>query len=346
MKPYFINIRDCKINNPLSDVDDVTNFYNALDEYQPTPLVSMPNLAKKLTIGSLKIKDESNRLGLNSFKSLGVRYAIHKILSRSNVSTFCSATDGNHGKAVARICHQMGLSSVIYVPVFTESNVLLSLEMEGAEVIQTDSDYNETCLIASKASKKNGWTLIQDTAWLGYEKIPLEIMSGYQMIMEEIEKQDDTHPDIIFLQVGVGSFAASIASYYIDKPLKPRIVLVEPMASDGMFQSFINGKLSLPLRPSETLMAGLNCGVPSMIAYDILKCIADAIMVIDDSQIKKAQTELASEFSNDPNVFAGPSGVAGVGGLLAIFDDSFRKLRMEMNISRKSHILCINTEGA
>ena len=213
---FFINspsneIPDSLVDQILSE-SKAPEYHASLPFYKPTPLISLPGLAAKYGVGEIWCKDESLRFGLNAFKGLGASFAIYQILQKSKeISTFCTATDGNHGRAVAWSSKLAGKKSVIFVPEDTTKNRIDAIAKEGAEVIQTSVNYDETCKIAAETSQKEGWQLVQDTAWEGYEQIPSLIMAGYLTQFREIENQvpQSTKPlaDVVFLQAGVGSWA-------------------------------------------------------------------------------------------------------------------------------------------
>ena len=215
---FFINNPSNKIEDSLTtnilQNSDAQVFHASLPNYEATPLVQLPNLAQKYNVGNIYIKDESYRLGLNAFKGLGASYAISEILKgNSGITTICTATDGNHGRAVAWSASLFGKKSVVFVPIGTTKQRIAAIEKEGAKVEIVDGDYDQTCAHAEKISKENSWELVQDTAWDGYEKIPAQIMAGYLTLFQELENSLHTAGqskiDIVFLQAGVGSFAAA-----------------------------------------------------------------------------------------------------------------------------------------
>jgi diaminopropionate ammonia-lyase len=329
-------------------------YHSALPVYQPSPLVILPALAQKLGVGTIYLKDESHRFGLNAFKGLGASYAIYKVLQKHpEIETFCSATDGNHGRAVAWSARRAGKKAVIFVPKNITPYRIAAIEKEGAEVIKTDGSYDETCVLAKKSSEKNGWQLVQDTAWEGYEEIPAYIMAGYLTHFTEMENSLHTLPqskiDIVFLQSGVGSWAAAAVWYYVTRYGKnrPKIVLVEPTEAAGILTSFKLGKRTVPSGSQHTIMAGLNCGIPSLTAWEIIKDNIDAVIKIDDSFTMQAMRTLHTPAGGDAQVIAGESGAAGLAGLMAIVsDERYAPLKNELEITEKSTLLFYSTEGA
>ena len=353
------------INEPSNEIPgDLTSsilnqskpleYHKSLSVYRSTPLVHLPSLAEKYGVSSIHIKDESSRFGLNAFKSLGASFAIHSLLkSKPDIQTFCTATDGNHGRAVAWASSSNGKQSMIYVPRDTSKNRIIAIKNEGAQVIQLDKNYDETCEYAERMSKENGWELVQDTAWENYTTIPALIMAGYQTQFTEIEDSLHSLPkpkiDLVFLQVGVGSWAGSGIWYYLNRygENRPKIVLVEPEESDGALASFLGGKRTIPSGTFETIMGGLNCGIPSLTAWNILKNGADAAMKISDNYAKKAMRTLYHPVGSDRRITSGESGAAGLAGFMALMTDpQFSRLKQNLNITHHTRILFFNTEGA
>lgn len=355
---YFINkptsIIPDNITTTILKNSDPVSFHQSLPKYKPTPLINLPALAKVFGVSAISIKDESYRLGLNAFKGLGASYAIAEILKNEPaIKIFCAATDGNHGRAVAWSAKQVGKKAVVFVPKNTTTYRIRAIENEGAEVIQVDGNYDETCALAEATSKKEGWQLVQDTAWEGYEEIPACIMAGYITHFKELENSvhPDTKPgiDIVFLQAGVGSWAAAAIWYYCNRygKYRPKLVIVEPEASDGILQSFIKGHRTQPQGNLQTIMAGLNCGIPSSTAWEIIKDSADAAMKVEDSFAMQAMMLLHTPINNDPKIISGESGVGGVAGLIALMtDERYQPLKKDLGINENTRILFYSTEGA
>jgi diaminopropionate ammonia-lyase len=355
---YYINRPNNQIPDSLTSKilkeSEATEYHRSLPVYQPTPLVSLSNLAGKYGIGGLYVKNEASRFGLNAFKGLGASYAIYELLKQSNkISTFCTATDGNHGRAVAWASRLAGKASVIFVPKDTTQSRIDAIEREGGKVIKTNVDYDETVEAASDVCNKKGWQLVQDTAWENYEEIPAWIMAGYLTLLKEMESDMNILPrpkiDIVFLQAGAGSWAGSAIWYYLDRYGKdrPKIVVVEPYEADGILESFKAGKRVKPQGNYQTIMAGLNCGIPSLIAWDILKNGTDLSIKIRDEYAERAMRELYSPQGNDIRIISGESGAGGMAGFIAIMTNpDLIKLKEALQMTEKSTILCFNTEGA
>lgn len=355
---YFINDPNNKLADNLTNTilqkSKAKSFHSSLPFYKATPLVHLPNLSKKYKLGNIYLKDESLRFNLNAFKGLGASYAINKILKdKPHIQTFCTATDGNHGRAVAWAATYFDKKSVVLVPKDTTSQRIAAIEKEGARVEQVDGNYDACCEYAKALSKKNGWQLVQDTAWKGYEDIPAQIMAGYLTLFQEMEDTVHTLPqsgiDIVFLQAGVGSFAAAGVRYYLERygANRPKIVIVEPKEADAILCSFKKGEITTSTGNSQTIMAGLNCGTPSLGAWDILKNGVDVSIKIDDSYSKKAIRELYYPAGSDQRVISGESGAGGLGGFISIMTEAkFKPLKKELNINEDTNILFVSTEGA
>ena len=358
MIDFYIQQPKCLINENLTSEilknSEALKYHQSLTVYCPTPLVSLPNLATKYGIGNIYIKDESHRFGLNAFKALGASYAIYKSLqTEKNISTFCTATDGNHGRAVAWAAKKEGKKAVVFVPQDTVKSRIKAIENEGAKVVIIKGNYDETCAAAAKVGAENGWKLIQDTSSVGYEEIPALIMAGYLTHFQELENTlhatSEPKIDVVFLQAGVGSWAAAGIWYYLNRygNQKPKIVLVEPYESDGILASFKAGKPVAPKGNFKTIMAGLNCGIPSLTAWDIIKNGADISIKIGDNYAIDAIKQLYAPIGNDEQMISGESGAAGLAGFLAIMHQaSLLKVKEALNLHANSNILFFNTEGA
>ena len=325
--------------------------HQALPDYSPTPLLSLKEQAQKLGVANIWVKDESKRFGLNAFKGLGGYYALSKLIKDNPyIDHFCTATDGNHGRSLAWSAKLLGKKATIYVPKCTVQERMDNITKEGASLFVVDGNYDITVEGAAQKSKKNGWVLVQDTSWEGYTHIPAMIMAGYFTLCQEIIEQlsQQRLPDLILLQSGVGSFPASLIWYFKDifKEQCPKFVIVEPSASCGAFDSMVNKKRQKPESPDETIMAGLNCGIPSSIAWPILANDADGFMKINDDMAKKAMKVLAKPINNDPKIVSGESGVAGFAGCIQLLQsDDMMEARGELGITKHSTIMVINTEG-
>lgn len=354
---FFLNyptnkLRDNSTQKILSKSNSL-KFHKTISNYSFSELYELNGLSKKLNLGKIYVKDESTRFDLKAFKGLGASYAINEILKDNpSVSVFCTATDGNHGKAVAWSASINKKKSVVYVPRYTSKERIDSISKFGGKVIQLNLNYDQTCKYANKQSSLNNWALVQDTSWEGYEKIPALIMAGYLTHFQEMEEKinliEKAKVDVIFLQSGVGSWPASCIWYYINryKKKKPKIVLVEPNESSGVLNSFRNRSRVSPNGNFQTIMAGLNCGIPSKNAWEIIKNGCDASMSIMDEHSKNAMRALFYPIKDDPKIISGESGAAGLGGLLRCINDiEFSELIHHVGLNSESRVLLFNTEG-
>ena len=328
-------------------------FHLSLSEYQATPLLELPGLAKKHNVGRIYVKDESRRFGLNAFKALGASFAIHQsLLKNPRITTFCTATDGNHGLAVAWSAQRNGKKSLVIVPETTTKQRIKAIEKAGAIVIQIQGNYDAACRVAEQHAQSEGFLLMQDVAWEGYLEIPAWIVAGYLTMFRELE--DSLHTaerpriDVVFLQAGVGSMAAAGIFYYLNRyrANRPNIIIVEPREADGVLYSFQQNKISTSTGNSQTIMAGLNCETPSLGAWDLLKNGVDYSIRIKDIYAKRAMQDLYFPTGTDSRLISGESGAAGLAGFLAIqYDQSLKPVQEKLNLNERSNLLFINTEG-
>lgn len=267
--------------------------------------------------------------------------------------TFCTATDGNHGRAVAWSARIHNQKAVVYMPSYSVKSRVQNIEKEGAAVILIDGDYDHCVNEAREAAKKNDYILIQDTSWEGYRKIPALITQGYYTQFYEIIKQ--TIPDkvtrsfdIVFLQAGVGTWASSVSTFLhnLYREKKPKIVIVEPESADCVMESVKNNKPSKTKGNQNTIMAGLNCGTSSLLAFERLRKHADVFISIPDSYAKSAIKILQNPLHGDQLVETCETGSAGLAGFLAVqYSADLSEVREYLSISDQSKILIINTEG-
>lgn len=346
---FFINTITETGNYPLENYfnQDIQKFHKSLPGYSPTPLneelLSIPGQENL----SFYIKDESKRFSPGAFKTLGASWAINSFLKENKSNyTFVSATDGNHGRAVAWSTRMFGHRSKIFMPVSTVAARIESIEKEGALVTVVNGDYDQAVRQAQKESMKKDHILIQDTSWEGYEHFPNLICAGYTTILEEIlntGQLDDNQVDAIFLQSGVGSWAASTLLYLkkIHKFRRTKMIIVEPYESDCLLESAKHGKISTTRKSQDTIMAGLNCGTPSEYAWRIINDLSDAYVSIDDQYSEKAIRVL-----HNMGYDTCESGAAGLAALIALYKSSdLAKLKDYMGFNSKSRFLVFNTEG-
>ena len=350
---------------------DVAYFHKSLPGYSPTPLIKLSVLAKHLGVREILIKDESKRFDLNAFKGLGASYAMAKallselksdlkevtfdkiLLHSKKIShlTFVTATDGNHGRAVAWAASKFGCKAVVFMPKGSSKVRLQAIRLFGAQASILDCNYDEAVMFAEKAAKENDWILMQDTSWPGYDKIPLHIMQGYFTLLTEVISQEkDVWPTHVFMQAGVGSLAAAILAFLCSlfgKP-KPVFVLVEARGAPCFFKSMeigdgnphtIHGDL-------KTIMAGLACGKPSQIGWEILKTGANAFAVCADEVAKRGMRILGNPMGNDSRIISGESGAVTLGLVYYLLcEKKYKDLKNRLNIDIDSKILLFSTEG-
>ena len=353
------------------------SFHQGMSAYQPTPLYSLSGRACELGVAKIWVKDESRRFGLNSFKGLGGSYAIARYLSEQadipldqntfqrlcsseirsllGQKTFITATDGNHGHGVAWAAKQFGHRAVIYMPEGTVKERLDKIRELGADVSILPYNYDDTVRCAARDAQRNGWILIQDTAWAGYEKIPTDIMEGYTTLAGEIEnqleKQGSTGPTHLFLQAGVGSLAGAITAYFAAHRKKdgPIIVVVESDQADCHFRtaSANDGALHCVTGSMHSMMAGLCCGEVNPISWEILRQCATAFISCSDEYAASGMRLLGHPANGDTPVVSGESGAVTMGVLATLMKSpSYAKQRDLLKLDSNSRILLISTEGA
>ena len=347
-------------------------FHGTFSVYEKTPLVSLEKLAEKTGVKSIYLKDESYRFGLNAFKVLGASYAIaneigkrigkditelsaESILSAETKQkigdiTFVTATDGNHGRGVAWTANQLGQKSVVYMPKGSAMERLENIRKEGATADIMDMNYDEAVRLAQKNAEEKGWVVVQDTAWEGYEDIPRWIMQGYTTMGHEIMEQIPEKPTHIFLQAGVGSMAGAMTGFFSNlyAENKPTIVIVEPAKADCLYQTAKadDGKLHFVTGDMDTIMAGLACGEPCTIGWEVLKGYADAFIRCPEYMAADGMRVLAAPAKGDRTVVAGESGAAAFGAVVNILlDEELAEYKEMLKIDENSRILCISTEG-
>ena len=359
----------------LQTARKVNDFHRSFPEYCVTPLADLKNLAAFLGVKSIFVKDESPRFGLNAFKVLGGSYAIGQhiasvlgedisdlpcerlssgqVREKTGQITFVTATDGNHGRGIAWTARRVGQRSVVYMPQGTAPERLENIRKLGAEASILDLNYDDCVRKAFSHVENDGWVLVQDTAWPGYEEVPLHIMQGYTtMAYEALEQMKGVKPTHIFLQAGVGAMAGAITAFYADLYRgsdKPVITIVEPSKADCIFRTAeaSDGSLHYVTGAMDSIMAGLCCGEPCTIGWDILKCYADHFISMDDSFAAQGMRVLGNPLPGDPRVISGESGASTVGCVTELLRRAqLKDLCQTIGLDGNSVILCISTEGA
>lgn len=314
--------------------------------YAVTPLVELADLARQAGVASIAYKHEAHRFGLKSFKALGGAYAIERLVAAHTASgsskplVVTSATDGNHGRSVAWGAERHGVRAIIYIHGTVSQGRADAIAAYGAEVRRVSGNYDDAVRAAAQAAADNGWVVVSDTSWPGYETIPKDVMQGYAVMAMEVERQGG-RPTHIFAQGGVGGMAAAVLSvvWEAKDAERPVFTVVEPDTAACLFESAKDKQIRTVGGDLDTIMAGLACGEPSILAWRILGPGADAFMTIPDSEAAETMRVLA-----EYGIAAGESGVAGLAGFLAAArDPAKRKL---LGIEPQSRILCYGTEGA
>ncbi|MCC7539940.1 MAG: diaminopropionate ammonia-lyase [Deltaproteobacteria bacterium] len=335
---------------------DVAAFHRSLPGYAPTPLAKMPALAAELGVGEIWVKDESRRFGLNAFKVLGAAYAIQRFVREHPAlgpTCFATATDGNHGRAVAWAARRLGHRAVIFVPRNTVAARIEAIRAEGAEVVVVDGTYDDTVLRAASDAASSGWQVISDTAYPGYVEIPRWIVEGYGTLFHETAQQLDAQgagpPDVVLLQAGVGGLACAGALFYARRnATPPALIAVEPTDADCLLESAASpdGSIRIAKGRQDSIMAGLNCGTPSLLAWPIVRAWFDAFLAVDDAYAEQAMRRLAAGTDGDPAIVSGESGAAGLAGLLALCrEPALRDAARRCGLGPSARILLISTEG-
>jgi diaminopropionate ammonia-lyase len=343
-----------------------SRFHRRLPGYEETPLVDAPRLADALGVGKVFVKDESSRLGLPAFKGLGASWAVYRALEERVENdgfgdwetvddlkakleplrplTLVAATDGNHGRAVARVARLLGLGARIFVPDDMAAARREAIAEEGAEVVVVDGTYDE----AVERSAESEGLLISDTSWPGYERVPWWVIEGYSTMLWEIEdelrRRNERGPDLVVVQVGVGAFAAAVARHFRnpDVAARPKLIGVEPADAACLFESVSAGRLVSVPGPHDSIMAGLNCGRPSLVAWPTLYGSIDLLVSVDDEPVREAM-----RLGTGSRIVSGETGASGLGGLLALLrSEGGKETRRTLGLGADTRVLVFNTEGA
>jgi diaminopropionate ammonia-lyase len=368
---------DCRQSMSLMDVEvikKIREFHRSFPQYSITPLVSLDNLATRLGVAGIHVKDESFRFGLNSFKALGCTFALAGYIARRlgvpvwelnyktlpeaaqklGEFTFFAATDGNHGRAVAWAARELGQKAVIFMNKGCPQVRLEHIKREGAEASISDLNYDDTIrFVTELASKTPNSVIVQDTAWEGYTDIPGWIMQGYAVMALEAYQQleeQELMPTHMLIQAGVGAFAGSaqaLVSNFYGKNA-PVTFVVEPKVADCYYRSALRGD-GEPVNVGgemKTIMAGLACGEPSLLSWDILKNKSEFFAAIEDSHAARAMRVLGAPLPGDTRIISGESGASSMGFLLELLgNESLAELRKQAGITKDSRFLLFNTEG-
>lgn len=335
-------------------IPGVLEFHRSLPGYAPTPLLSLPGLARELGVSRLFVKDESSRMGLAAFKILGASYAISRAMSaklgvdraalglerlRTRVGSLgpielIAATDGNHGQAVAHAARLLGLTARIFTPANITTQAKQAIETEGAQRVELDIPYDDVVEVAAAVTDE-GTLLIQDTSWEGYEQIPRWVVDGYSTLLAEADAQladaGADRLDLVAVPTGVGSLAQAVVSHYRSGPVAPSVLVVEPVSATAVLTSLHAGR-RVSIATSPTIMTGLNCGTPTAIGWPVLHAGVDRALAVTDSDATRAVRDLEGL-----GVDAGPCGAATLAAV--------RNLAATEDLKPEATVLLLNTES-
>ncbi len=354
----------------------IRRFHRQIPGFRMSPLKALPNLATALGLGGIWVKDESSRINLDSFKVLGGSYAIYQLirkrlgvedrdipfaaLTQAAVKetlgeiTFATATDGNHGRGVAWTASQLGYRAVIYVHNLTSAERVRSLEQNGAQVVVVDGNYDDAVRKVVQDAHQSGWEVVADTAWEGYEEVPKWVMQGYMTMLSEVQEQlagqGLSKPTHILVQAGVGSLAAATLGYYhnLFGEDRPRSIVVEPTEAACLYESarIADGRPHAVTGDLNTIMAGLACGVPNPLAWQILEHTADFFAACPDYVAAQGMRVYGVPLAGDPFIVSGESGAVTLGALMYLMKyEGVQSLKDRLELGADSQILLINSEG-
>lgn len=361
----------------LDHVKKARAFHQSFPQYTVTPLARLDGQAARLGLSNLCVKDESYRFGLNAFKVLGGSFAMANYIADETgkdvaectfdyltsdqlakdfgQATFFTATDGNHGRGVAWAANKLGQKSVVHMPKGSSKSRFDNIAKEGAKVTIEEVNYDDCVrMAAAEAAQTEHGVIVQDTAWDGYEEIPSWIMQGYGTMANEAADQlrqcSVNRPTHVFVQAGVGSLAGAVVGFFANlfPNDPPKFVVMEAEAADCLYQGALanDGKPRIVTGDLKTIMAGLACGEPNTISWDILRNHVSAFISCPDWVSAKGMRMLSSPVKGDPRVVSGESGAVGMGVLDAIMcDDTYKELRDALELDRHSRVLMFSTEG-
>ncbi|MBB6099983.1 diaminopropionate ammonia-lyase [Deinobacterium chartae] len=361
---FYLNPRPQPLEEFLPGAHDPRDFHRQLPGYAPTPLCEAPGIARRLGVAQLWVKDESSRLGLPAYKILGASWATWRALTerlglapaasgleelRARLAgagplELVAATDGNHGRAVARVARWLGIGAHILVPQDMSAARVEAIQAEGARVTRVSGSYDDAVEAAARQQGPSR-VVIADTAWPGYERVPGWVVDGYATLFLEADAAlaaaGAPPPDLVLVQVGVGSLAAAAVKHYRRPAGHTRVVAVEPTRAACLLESLRAGRLTEVPGPHDSVMAGLNCGRPSPLAWPLLQRSLHAAVAIPDRRTEQAVRLLAGE-----GIRSGESGAAALGGLLELLEGPWaERARSALEIGPQTRVLVISTEG-
>ena len=352
-------------------------FHKSFPQYSVTPLAALDGMAERLGLGGLYVKDESYRFGLNAFKVLGGSFAMARYIAQElgrdvseldydyltsdrlkrefGQATFFTATDGNHGRGVAWAANKLGQKAVVHMPKGSARSRFDNIAKEGAQVTIEEVNYDDCVrMAAAEAARTEHGVVVQDTAWEGYEEIPAWIMQGYGTMAgeanQQLRQQEVGRPTHVFVQAGVGSLAGAVVGYFANRfPTDPpKFIVMEAGAADCLYRGALAGDGSPRMVGGDlqTIMAGLACGEPNTLSWDILRSHVTAFLSCPDWVAARGMRMLAAPVKGDPAVCSGESGAVGMGVISAIMEDgTYKDLREALELGRDSRVLMFSTEG-
>lgn len=340
---------------PLFSSDDrrlVARFFDAHPDLVPTPLVALPGLARELGLGQILVKDEGARGELRAFKLLGARFAIAQLLADGTLvagDVLVCASEGNHGRGVAHTARLVGCRARVYLAESVAEARAVAIAGEGAEVVRVPGSYDDAVRVAAAEAAAHGWTVISDTSWDGYERIPRLIMLGYTRLMDEVSEAlpAGTRPDAILVPAGVGGLLAAVAEWSHERwGRATQVVAVEPAAAACLQVSARAGRPTTVPGPLNTIVGPLRCGDVSPLAFAAALPLVAGYIAIDDEWTIDAMRRLARPDDGDPRINVGVAGAATLGGLRATLEDrAAADLRARLGLGDASTVLLIVSEG-
>lgn len=334
-------------------------FHRSLPGYAPTPLLAAPGLAEQWGVGEVLVKDESARLGLPAFKILGASWAVaHAIpatvgqppagswdelrdAAAGSDLTLVTATDGNHGRALAHLARLLGLRARIYTPDGVGEPALEAIRSEGAVLVEHGGVY-DAAVQAAAASIGEGELLVQDTAWDGYEQIPSLINAGYATLFAEIDEALEeagdgplTENDLLVVPTGVGSLLQAALTHARAGLDGPRVMAAEPVSAACATASLAAGRPVAVPADVVTSMAGLNCGTLSDLAWPAIRDGLDAGIGVTDDEAARASEQLDAD-----GVRSGPCGAAATAAVTAMLEHPD-----PLELGAGSRVVLVSTEG-
>lgn len=361
----------------LDNIKKAQVFHRSFPQYSVTPLAKLDGMAERLGLGGLYVKDESYRFGLNAFKVLGGSFSMARYIAQQmgrdvsemtydylisdqfqkdfGQATFFTATDGNHGRGVAWAANKLHQKAVVHMPKGSTKTRFDNIAKEGAQVTIEDVNYDDCVrMAAAEAEKTEHGVVVQDTAWDGYEEIPSWIMQGYGTMAAEAAEQlrslEINRPTHVFIQAGVGSLASAMVGYFTNlfPTNPPKFIIMEAAAADCLYEGAkaADGNPRIVGGDLITIMAGLACGEPNTIGWDILRNHATAFASCPDWVSAKGMRMLAAPVAGDPAVTSGESGAVGMGVISSIMTEpEYADFREQLGLDKNSQVLMFSTEG-